>query len=161
MSAHRFGDNIDTDVIFPGQYLSLSTVEEMAGICMDGFEKGYAAKLKSGDVFVGGRNFGCGSSREHAPISIRGAGVSCIIAKSFARIFYRNALNIGLPVIESDEAVDAIAAGDRITVDLAAGLIRNETQNAQYAFSPFPQSILDIITGGGLVNMLRARKGGA
>lgn len=153
-----FGDNIDTDLIVPGQYLSLSAPEELAKVCMDGYEVGFSTKIKSGDVFVAGSNYGCGSSREHAPISIKAAGVSCVIAKSFARIFYRNAINIGLPVLESSEAVEQIDAGDKIGVDFAAGKIINYSKQEEYLFVPFPPSILSIINCGGLVNYVKQAK---
>ena len=156
--AHKFGDNVDTDIIVPGQYLSLNTPAELAGVCMEGICKDYARKIQPQDVFVAGTNFGCGSSREHAPISIKGAGVTCVIAKSFARIFYRNAINIGLPVLESPEAVEKITAGDVVSVDFSAGIINNETKKESYSFSPFPASILAVIDAGGLAPFMRTAK---
>lgn len=156
--AFKFGDNIDTDVIIPGKYLSLSEPEELAKVCMDGFEPGFANKIKAGDVFVAGRNFGSGSSREHAPISIKAAGVSCIIAESFARIFYRNAINIGLSVLESKEASESIEEGDIIEVDFKEGIIKNETKNEVYHFAPYPQTILDIINAGGYKAYLKSQR---
>ncbi|MFZ5754928.1 MAG: 3-isopropylmalate dehydratase small subunit [Bacillota bacterium] len=156
--AFLFGDNVDTDVIVPGQYLNLSTPEELAKVCMEGHETGFIKQVKPGDVFVAGKNFGCGSSREHAPISVKAAGVNCVIARSFARIFYRNAINIGLPVLESKEAVDSIEAGNEITVDFSQGIIRNLTKGEQYTFTPFPDSILEIIKVGGMVQYVKNRK---
>lgn len=156
--AFVFGDNIDTDLIVPGQYLNLSTPEELAKVCMAGYEEGFAKKIIPGDVFVAGNNFGCGSSREHAPISIKAAGVACVIANSFARIFYRNAINIGLPVLESPEAVAAITAGDIVSVNLSEGEIINETTGGTFKFKPFPAAILEILAAGGLVNYVRSKK---
>lgn len=147
---HKFGDNIDTDVIVPGKYLSLQTDEELAKICLDGYEPNYAEKISDGDVFVCGRNFGCGSSREHAPIAIKAAGVRCIIGASFARIFYRNAINIGLPVLEAPEAAEAIQAGDDVDIDLEQGIIADKTSGQSFHFAPFPPQILGIVQAGGL-----------
>lgn len=156
--AFCFGDNIDTDVIIPGQYLNVSDPVELAESCMNGYEENFIKKIKKGDLFIAGYNFGCGSSREHAPISIKFSGVSCIIAKSFARIFYRNAINIGLPVLESPEAVQSIAQGDEISIDFAAGVIKNETKGEVYLFSPFPASILEIISKGGAIEYVKERR---
>lgn len=156
--AHCFADNIDTDIIVPGQYLSLNTPEELSHVCMEGIQQGYAASIAPHDVFVAGSNFGCGSSREHAPISIKGAGVACVIAKSFARIFYRNAINVGLPVLESAEAVENIAPGDEVNVDFTRGIIKNVTKGQEYPFVPFPPSILAIIDAGGMAPFMRAKK---
>ncbi len=153
--ALKFGDNIDTDVIVPGKYLNISDSKELAKICMDGIEPGFASKIQIGDVFVAGRNFGSGSSREHAPISIKAAGVNCIIAESFARIFYRNAINIGLSVLESKEASENIDEGNIITVNFKEGIINNETKNETYHFAPYPQTILDIINAGGYKPFVR------
>ncbi|MDI6706679.1 MAG: 3-isopropylmalate dehydratase small subunit [Bacillota bacterium] len=146
----KFGDNIDTDVIVPGKYLNMSDPEALAKICMEGYEFDFASKIKKGDIFVAGKNFGCGSSREHAPISIRWAGVACVIAESFARIFYRNAINIGLPVLESPEAVRAIGPEDTVSVDLTKGVIVNKSKNETYHFVPFPSTVMEIIKAGGL-----------
>ena len=156
--AFCFGDNIDTDVIIPGQYLNVSDSEELAKSCMNGYEEGFIKKITPGDVFVAGNNFGCGSSREHAAISIKSAGVACIIAKSFARIFYRNAINIGLPVLESPEAVAAIEQGNEISVDFSDGVINNLTKGEIYLFTSFPASILEIIKIGGAVEYVKSRR---
>ena len=147
---HKFADNIDTDIICPGKYLNISDPRELAKICLAGYEQGYAKKISLGDVFVAGRNFGCGSSREHAPIAIRAAGVSCIIAESFARIFYRNAINIGLPVLESAEAVSGTDAGDDVEIQLADGIINNLTKGRVFHFIPYSSAIMKIIQAGGL-----------
>ncbi len=146
----KFGDNIDTDIIVPGKYLNIPDPEALAKICMEGYELDFADKIIKGDVFVAGKNFGCGSSREHAPISIRWAGVACVIAESFARIFYRNAINIGLPVLESPEAVQSIGIEDTVSVNLMEGVIINKSKNETYHFVPFPPAIMEIIDAGGL-----------
>lgn len=156
--AFCFGDNIDTDVIVPGQFLNLTKPEELAQVCMYGVDKAFATRITAGDVFVAGRNFGCGSSREHAPISIKGAGVTCVIAESFARIFYRNAINIGLPVLESPEAARSIQEGDEVTVDLEGGTIRSVTRGQSFSFAPFPASMMAIIRAGGLVPHMRTSR---
>lgn len=156
--AFIFGDNIDTDAVLPGRYLSLSDPEELGKVCMEGYETDFVNKITLGDVFVAGRNFGCGSSREHAPVSIKAAGVACVIARSFARIFYRNSINIGLPVLEAPEAVDDIESGDEVSVDLNSGVIRNLTKNKACNFTPFPPSIMEIINAGGLAAYVRNRK---
>ena len=156
--AFVFADNVDTDIIVPGQYLTLSTPEELAKVCMAGLEEGFAARIGQGDAFVAGRNFGCGSSREHAPISIKAAGVSCVIAESFARIFYRNAINIGLPVLESSEAAGSIKEGDEVAVDLQRGIIQNLTRGKSYSFAPFPAFMMEIMEAGGMVGFVRNKK---
>jgi 3-isopropylmalate/(R)-2-methylmalate dehydratase small subunit len=156
--AHIFGDNVDTDVIVPGSFLDLSAPDELATVCMAGFKDGYASTIQQGDVFIAGRNFGCGSSREHAPISIKAAGVECVIAKSFARIFYRNAINIGLPVLESVEAVNSTREGDRISVDFKKGVIINYTQKESYSFMSFSENLIEIISAGGLVNFVNSQR---
>ncbi|MBV1757424.1 MAG: 3-isopropylmalate dehydratase small subunit [Dethiosulfatibacter sp.] len=153
--AFIFGDNIDTDVMVPGKYLTLSKPEELAKVCMAGISDDFAKNISKGDVFVAGTNFGCGSSREHAPVSIKAAGVSCVIAASFARIFYRNAINIGLPVLESLDAVNSIEEGDEITVDITKGSITNHTKNETYNFKPFPKFVLEIFEAGGLANLIK------
>jgi 3-isopropylmalate/(R)-2-methylmalate dehydratase small subunit len=150
-----FGDNIDTDIIVPGCYLSLSSPEELAGVCMEGYQKGFAARIKKGDIFVAGSNFGCGSSREHAPLSIKAAGVDFVIAESFARIFYRNAINVGLPIIEAKEAARSIKDGDEITVDAEDGEIFNVTKNERYKMRPLPPFIMEIVKAGGQVNYIK------
>ncbi|MEA4847180.1 MAG: 3-isopropylmalate dehydratase small subunit [Clostridiaceae bacterium] len=146
----KFGDNIDTDVIVPGKYLNASDPEELAKVCMEGCKPGFAQNIKQGDIFVAGKNFGCGSSRQHAPISIKWAGVSCIIAESFGRIFYRNAINIGLPVLESPDAARSIEPDDIVYVDLSKGVVVNETKKETYNFVPFPPTVMKIIKAGGM-----------
>ena len=153
--AFVFGDNINTDLIVPGQYMSLSKPADLAAVCMEGVDPSIAGKITPGDIFVAGANFGCGSSREHAPISIKATGVSCVIAKGFARIFYRNAINIGLPALESREAVEGIAEGDACSVDLAKGVIHNHTRGEEYTFKPFPAILQEIIRLGGMVEYVR------
>ena len=153
--AFVFGDNIDTDLIVPGRYLRLTKPEELARVCMAGLAEDFAGQIKEGDVFVAGSNFGCGSSREHAPLSIKAAGVSCVIAKSFARIFYRNAINLGLAVLEAPEASQSIREGDQVLVDFSSGCIINYTRDENYNFMPFPEFILKIFEAGGLVNQIR------
>jgi 3-isopropylmalate/(R)-2-methylmalate dehydratase small subunit len=156
--AFIFGDNLDTDLIVPGQYLSLSAPEDLRKVCMDGYRPGFYREVSPGDVFVAGANFGCGSSREHAPISIKAAGVAFVIAKSFARIFYRNAINIGLPVLEAPEAVEGISPGDSVDVNLLRGQIVNETKGNIYEITPFPPAVLEILAAGGLVEYVREQK---
>jgi 3-isopropylmalate/(R)-2-methylmalate dehydratase small subunit len=152
----KFGDNIDTDMIIPGKYLSLSTQKELAAVCMEGYRKGFIDQVKKGDLFVAGKNFGCGSSREHAPLSIKAAGVGCIIAESFARIFFRNAINIGLVILESPEAANGLDDGDECAVDIKKGLIRNLTKQEEYTFRPFPEELQIIIDMDGMVNYVRS-----
>lgn len=147
----KYGDNVDTDVIIPARYLNMSTPEELAQHCMEDLDPTFAGAVRSGDIIVAGENFGCGSSREHAPLAIRGAGVSCVVAKSFARIFYRNAINIGLPIIECPQAVEETESGDRLTIDLRAGKITNERTGRTYHTSPLPEFIMNIVQSGGLV----------
>lgn len=151
-NAHRYGRDVDTDVIIPARYLNTSDPTELAKHCLEDLDPSFATRVQSGDIVVAEENFGCGSSREHAPLCIKAAGVSVVIAKSFARIFYRNAINIGLPIMECPEAVDGIAQGDRVSVDAAAGVIVNETTGAVFRAQPFPPFIADIIEAGGLVN---------
>ena len=157
---HKFADNIDTDLIVPGKYLSLTDAEDLARVCLDGYEPGYASKIQKGDIFVAGRNFGCGSSREHTPIAIKAAGVDCVIAESFARIFFRNAINLGLAVLESPEAVKAIRAGDEVEIQLENGQILDKTQGLTFCFSPFPPQIMEIINAGGLAGYYKTKKKG-
>lgn len=154
-----FGDNVDTDMIVPGQYLSLTTPEELRTVCMAGYKPGFYQEIGSDDVFIAGTNFGCGSSREHAPISIKAAGVNFIIAKSFARIFYRNAINVGLVALEAPDAAASIQEGDQVSVDLANGRIVNHTQSVSHNFTPFSPTVLEIIVAGGLVEYVRKRGG--
>ena len=153
--AHKYGDNVDTDVIIPARYLNTSDPKELAVHCMEDIDKDFTKKIRPDDILVGGQNFGCGSSREHAPIAIKAAGISCVIAKTFARIFYRNAINIGLAILECPEASDCISAGDEISVDFDTGLIQNLTKNETYQAEPFPDFIKDIIRKGGLLNSLK------
>ena len=151
----RYGDNVDTDVIIPARYLNTSDRTELAKHCMEDLDPTFVGRVQQGDILVAGLNFGCGSSREHAPIAIQASGVSLVIAKSFARIFYRNAINIGLAIVECPEAVEAIAEGDEVEADLDAGIIRNLTSGAEYRAEPFPPFIQTIITHGGLMQAVR------
>jgi 3-isopropylmalate dehydratase small subunit len=151
--AWRFGDDVNTDEIIPARYLNTTDPKELAAHCMEDSDRpDFARKVQPGDIIVAGKNFGCGSSREHAPISIKAAGVSCVIARSFARIFYRNAINIGLPILESPQAAESIRDGDEIEVDLAAGEIRNLSRGENYRAAPFPEFMQEIIRAGGLMN---------
>lgn len=154
-TAHRYGRDIDTDVIIPARYLNTSDSAELAKHCLEDLDKDFVAKVQPGDILVAEENFGCGSSREHAPICIKAAGVSCVIAKSFARIFYRNSINIGLPIMECPEAVDAIKQGDMVKVDADAGAITDETTGETFQAHPFPPFIREIIEKGGLVARTR------
>ena len=156
-NAHRYGRDIDTDVIIPARYLNTSDPTELGKHCLEDLDAGFVGKVEPGDILVAEENFGCGSSREHAPISIKAAGVSVVIAKSFARIFYRNAINTGLPIMEAPEAVDGISAGDKVTVDADAGVITNETTGKTYQAQPFPPFIKDIIETGGLVESIKVK----
>ena len=150
-TAHRYGRDIDTDVIIPARYLNTSDSLELAKHCLEDLDTEFIGKVRKGDILVAEENFGCGSSREHAPIAIKYAGIDVVIAKSFARIFYRNAINTGLPIMESPEAVDAIRNGDIVTVDADAGVIVDETTGQTFTVNPFPPFIKDIIEHGGLV----------
>jgi 3-isopropylmalate/(R)-2-methylmalate dehydratase small subunit len=158
-TAHRYGRDIDTDVIIPARYLNTSDPDELAKHCLEDLDAGFVAKVAPGDILVADENFGCGSSREHAPISIKAAGISVVIAKSFARIFYRNAINTGLPIMEAPEAVDGIKSGDKVTVDADTGAIVNETTGQTYRAQPFPPFIKDIIEQGGLIEATKAKVG--
>ena len=149
--ALKFGDHLDTDQIIPAKYLTTTDAKELGMHCMETADQDFVKKVKPGDVIVGGINFGCGSSREHAPISIRGAGVSCVIAKSFARIFFRNAINLGLPVLESPEAAEAIEEGDELEIDFESGKIRDVTTGEVYEAKPFEPFMMEIIEAGGLI----------
>lgn len=155
----KYGDNIDTDVIIPARYLVTTDPKTLAAHCMEDLDTAFAGQVEPGDIIVGGRNFGCGSSREHAPISIKGAGVSCIIAETFARIFFRNAINIGLPILESPEAVEDAQKGDVLSVDLVTGTITNQRTGKTYQASPYPPFVLGIINAGGLVPYTRRELG--
>ena len=150
----KYGDNIDTDVIIPARYLNTQSAAELASHCMEDIDKTFITRVKQGDLMVGGENFGCGSSREHAPVAIKAAGISVVVAKSFARIFYRNSINIGLPIMECPEAVDAISAGDTVSVDFTTGLITDETTGKTFQAEPFPPFIQKIIADGGLMKSL-------
>jgi 3-isopropylmalate/(R)-2-methylmalate dehydratase small subunit len=151
----KYGDNVDTDVIIPARHLTTTDPKVLAAYCMEDIDQTFAHEVQPGDIMVGGKNFGCGSSREHAPISIKGAGVSCIVAESFARIFFRNAINIGLPILESAPAARDAEKGDRLSIDLAAGTITNQRTGQTYQASPYPPIILSIINAGGLVPYTR------
>ena len=152
---HKFGDNVDTDVIIPARYLNRSDEEWLASHCMEDIDADFAKNVKKGDIMVAEANFGCGSSREHAPIAIKASGISCVIASTFARIFYRNAINIGLAILECDEAAKNIKDGDEIEVDFDSGLIKNLTDGKTYQAQPFPEFIQNIIKNGGLMNSIK------
>ena len=151
---HRYGDNVDTDVIIPARYLNTASHSERAAHCMEDIDKEFVNKVKSGDIIVAGKNFGCGSSREHAPIAIKASGISCVIAPTFARIFYRNAINIGLAILECPEAAAAIQDGDEVAVDFDTGVITDVTSGQTFQAQPFPPFIQNIIQKGGLLNSL-------
>ncbi len=151
----KYGNDIDTDVIIPARYLNVTDPKDLASHCMENIDKNFINEVKDGDIMVALKNFGCGSSREHAPIAIKAAGISCVIAKSYARIFYRNAFNIGLPILECDEAADKIEAGDEVSVDFKNGTIKNITKNETYQAEPFPEFIEQIINADGLVNYVK------
>lgn len=153
-TVHKYGDNIDTDVIIPARYLNTANHKELASHCMEDIDKSFTSKVKVGDIMVGGANFGCGSSREHAPIAIKESGISVVIAETFARIFYRNAINIGLAILECPEASAKISDGDDIEVDFDTGIIINHTKGEEYKAQPFPPFIQEIITKGGLLASL-------
>ena len=153
--AIKYGDNVDTDVIIPARYLNTSDHKELASHCMEDIDKDFTKKVAEGDIMIAGFNFGCGSSREHAPIAIKASGVSLVIARSFARIFYRNSINIGLAILECDEAVDGIADGDKVEADLDNGVIYNRTTGKSFKTQPFPEFIQKIITNGGLVKSIQ------
>ncbi|NPV30363.1 MAG: 3-isopropylmalate dehydratase small subunit [Firmicutes bacterium] len=153
----KFGANIDTDLIIPARYLNTTDPAELAAHCMEDADPDFARRVSPGDIVVAGKNFGCGSSREHAPIALKGAGVGCVIAASFARIFYRNAINIGLPILESSEAAAALEEGDLVAVDLASGMIKNLSRGGVYQAAPFPPFMQEIMRAGGLINYVRER----
>lgn len=154
----KYGDNVDTDVIIPARYLNTSDPKELASHCMEDIDKEFTKNVQDGDIIVANKNFGCGSSREHAPIAIKESGVSCVIAATFARIFYRNAINIGLPIIECEEAVKSIEAGDELEIDFTTGLIKNKTRNHEYQGEPFPEFMQKIINSNGLVNYIKNKQ---
>lgn len=151
----RYGDNIDTDVIIPARYLNTSVPAELAKHCMEDIDNTFVSKVQNGDIMVAGRNFGCGSSREHAPVAIKASGITCVIADSFARIFYRNAINIGLPLLEIGEAVKEIKEGDKLEIDLASGSVNNITTGQNFIAQPLPGFIQDIARAGGLINYVK------
>ena len=154
---HKYGDNVDTDVIIPARYLNTPDAQELAKHCMEDIDAGFAARVRPSEIMVAGRNFGCGSSREHAPLAIKACGVACVIAATFARIFYRNALNIGLPILECPEAAAAIKAGDTASVDFDTGVITDETTGQTFRGEPFPPFMQELIAAGGLAAYRRAR----
>ena len=154
---HKYPDNVDTDVIIPARYLNTPDAKELASHCMEDIDADFTKKVKDGDIMVGGWNFGCGSSREHAPLAIKTAGISCVIAKTFARIFYRNAINIGLPILECEAASDGIEAGDEVEVNFDTGVITNITKGETYQAEPFPEFIQEIIKAGGLMASIQKK----
>lgn len=156
-TAHKFGSNIDTDVIIPARYLNTTDAAELASHCMQDIDADFVSRVKPGDVIVAEDNFGCGSSREHAPIAIKASGIACVIANTFARIFYRNALNIGLPILECPEAAAGISAGDEVEVDLDSGRITNTTTGESYQAKPFPPFMQELISAGGLIQYAREK----
>ena len=157
-TVHKYGDNVDTDVIIPARYLNTADHKELASHCMEDIDKDFVNKVKPGDIMVAGRNFGCGSSREHAPIAIKAAGVSCVIAETFARIFYRNAINIGLPIIECPEASRKIQNGDEVEIDFNTGVIQDLTTGESFQGQAFPEFMQKIIAAEGLINYINSQK---
>ena len=157
MKVYKYGANVDTDVIIPARHLNDPSPAALASHCMEDIDASFASTVEEGDIIVAGPNFGCGSSREHAPLAIKSCGVKCVIAPSFARIFYRNAINIGMPILECPEAAEAIQAGDTVTVDFKTGVITDETLGKTFQAAPFPEFIEGIIQSGGLLNSLKAR----
>lgn len=153
---HKYGDNVDTDVIIPARYLNTIDHKELASHCMEDIDADFVKNVREGDIMVANMNFGCGSSREHAPIAIKASGISCVIASTFARIFYRNAINTALPILECDEAAKKIQSGDQVEIDFDTGVITNKTRNETYQAQPFPEFIKKIISAGGLLNSLNA-----
>lgn len=154
---HRYGDNVDTDVIIPARYLNTTDPKELAKYCMSDIDPDFAGRVKPGDIIVAGKNFGCGSSREHAPLAIKASGISCVIAENFARIFYRNSINIGLPIIECPEAGRDIEAGDEVEIDFNSGIIYNRTKNRKYQGQAFPEFMQNIIRAEGLINYINSK----
>lgn len=157
-NAFKYGDNVDTDVIIPARYLNSSDEKELAAHCMEDIDAGFSRKVKKGDIIAAGSNFGCGSSREHAPLAIKASGVSCVIAKDFARIFYRNAINIGLPILECPDAARECEEGDALEIDFGTGEIFNLSKNKVYRTFPFPEFLQTIISSGGLMNTVTENK---
>ncbi len=156
-TVHKYGDNVDTDVIIPARYLNSSDGNELAKYCMEDIDKDFVNRVQKGDIMVANKNFGCGSSREHAPLAIKCAGISCVIAETFARIFYRNAINIGLPIIECEEAAKGIEAGDDVEVDFDSGIIYNHTKGTQFQGQAFPEFMQKIIKSEGLINYINSQ----
>lgn len=154
-TVHKYGNNVDTDVIIPARHLNTQDHKELASHCMEDIDPNFINKVQSGDIMVAGENFGCGSSREHAPIAIKASGISCVIATTFARIFYRNAINIGLPILECPDASEKIQDGDQVEIDFNTGIIHNITKDETYQALPFPDFIKNIIACGGLLNSLK------
>lgn len=152
---HKYGDNVDTDVIIPARHLNTANHKELAAHCMEDIDADFIKKVKQGDIMVAGFNFGCGSSREHAPIALKEAGIDCVIAKTFARIFYRNSINIGLPILECEEASEKIQTGDEVSINFDTGIITNITRHEEYKALPFPDFIKDIMSKGGLLNSIK------
>ena len=159
-TVHKYGANVDTDAIIAARYLNVSAPEELARHCMEDIDPAFVTRVKAGDIIMATTNFGCGSSREHAPLAIRAAGVACVIADSFARIFFRNAINIGLPLLESPAAVAGTEAGDVLEIDLAHGNIKNVTRGVTYEAKPYPQFMADLINAGGLIEHTKKRLAG-
>jgi 3-isopropylmalate dehydratase small subunit len=156
--AWKYGDDVDTDVIIPARYLNTHDPKELASHCMEDIDASYAKGVAKGDFIVAGKNFGCGSSREHAPISIKASGASAVIARSFARIFYRNSFNMGLPIFEAPEAVDDIAKGDLLALDMDKGVLRNETKGKEYRVTPMPPFMQELVASGGLLSWVAKRR---
>lgn len=155
--AHKYGDHVNTDVIIPGRYLHYNEAADLGRYCLEDLDGSFAKKVKPGDVIMGGINFGCGSSREQAPLAIKGSGTACIVAKGFARIFFRNAINMGLPILECSEAVDGTDSGDSIEIDLSSGIIKNITEGAHFQARPFPEFVIELVKAGGLVEYTRRK----
>ena len=156
-TVHKYGSNVDTDVIIPARYLNSVDPDELATHCMEDIDAEFVKRVKQGDIMVAEDNFGCGSSREHAPVAIKASGITCVIANTFARIFYRNALNIGLPILECPEAVEGTSTGDELEIDLAAGKVKNLTTGQEFQAKPFPPFMQELISTGGLINYARAK----
>ena len=154
---HKYGADVNTDVIIPARYLSLDAPDELAKYCMEDIDKDFLTRVEPGDIITATTNFGCGSSREHAPLAIKASGISCIIAKSFARIFFRNAINIGLPLLECEESVDNIEAGDMVEVDLSSGSIKNLNSGKEFTAKPYPDFMAELIAAGGLIEHTKKR----
>jgi 3-isopropylmalate/(R)-2-methylmalate dehydratase small subunit len=157
-TVHKYGDDVNTDVIIPARYLNTASHAELASHCMEDIDRDFVKTVKPGDIIVAGKNFGCGSSREHAPIAIRASGVSCVIARSFARIFFRNSINIGLPILECPAAAEEIDGGDDVEVDFDGGVIRDATTGKSYQAQPYPPFLQNIIRAGGLLNSIAKKK---